>query len=45
MTRRMTHLKSKSSKFEDELESEEYREDDVEGVQESCIQLKARSLY
>ena len=34
------HLKSKSSKFEDKLESEEDGEDDVEGVEESCVQLK-----
>ena len=34
------HLKSKSSKFEDKLESEEDGEDDVEGVEESGVQLK-----
>ena len=42
MTRRMTHLKSKSSKFEDELKSEEDSEDDVEGVEESGVQLKSQ---
>ena len=34
------HLKSKSSKFEDKLESEEDGEDDVEGVKESGVQLE-----
>ena len=38
--RELSHLKSKSSKFEDELKSEEDSEDDVEGVEESCVHLK-----
>ena len=34
------HLKSKSSKFENKLESEEDGEDDVEGIEEGGVQLK-----
>ena len=38
------HLKSKSSKFEDKLESEEDGEDDVEGVEEGGVQLKIQNV-
>ena len=39
------YLKSKSSKLEDKFQREENGEDDVEGVEESCVQLKYWNIF